>query len=62
VLARDVAQELGLLAEGGGDLGSSPALVRPWSSRAPCSRSWRSTAALVLDVAQALQISSGDDI
>jgi len=26
---------------------SSPALARPWSSRAPCSRSWRSTGALV---------------
>ncbi|HEX3476166.1 MAG TPA: hypothetical protein VHT91_14170, partial [Kofleriaceae bacterium] len=40
--ALDVAQALGPLAEGGGNLGASTrsaALARPWSSRARCSRS-----------------------
>jgi hypothetical protein len=47
-LAGDVAQALGQLAEGGSDLAGAGAAV------APCSRSWRSTGALVLGVAQAL--------
>ena len=54
VLAGDVAHALGRLAEGGSNHDQLAGAGGPCSLRAPCSRPQRSTAALVLDVAQAL--------
>jgi hypothetical protein len=38
---------------------AATALAQPWSSRAPCSRSRRSTAALVLDISKELPADHG---